>query len=58
MRVFISDRLISPPCSALCIFFVMEKKSGVPWMTRHSARTPALFIRRLNELSISATPPP
>src|SRR6516165_12305707 len=42
--VFISERLMSAPCRALCIFFVMLKKSGLPWITRHSAFMPRLFI--------------
>ncbi len=49
---------MSPPCSALCIFFVMLKKSGRPWMTRQPVRIPAAFISRVREERISATPPP
>ena len=49
---------MSPPCRALCIFLVMLKKSGRPWITRQPVLMPAAFISKVREESISATPPP
>ena len=35
-----------------------REKIGVPWMTRHSVRKPRLFISKVIDESVSATPPP
>jgi hypothetical protein len=34
------------------------EKSGVPWMTRHSVRSPRPFMSKVSEEIVSATPPP
>ena len=47
-----------PPCRALCIFLVMAKKSGLPWMIRHPVLMPTSFISRVSGESLAATPPP
>ena len=39
-------------------FLRMLKKSGLPWITRHSAFIPRLFINSIIPESSSATPPP
>jgi hypothetical protein len=58
IRHFREERLMSSPCRALCIFLVMLKKSGAPWITRHPVFTPVEFMSRVSGERISATPPP
>jgi hypothetical protein len=51
-------RLMSAPCSALWIFLVTLKKSGLPWIGRQSALMPRLRADSVGDDNISATPPP